>query len=190
MHRRRALEVLAAIVATPALTRIEGLTPRQLVLAGERIHERTGAPRTLDPEQYRQVEAVAEHILPRTETPGATDAKVADFVDVMFSDWYTPDERDRFLAGLRELDTRARQRRDTTFLDLAHTDQLAIVQQLDDEVVTLRATNASAANEHWFGTLKFLTVWGYHTSRVVAGQEERMTGRYDGNAPYRAANPS
>ena len=190
MNRRRALELFAAVTATPALARLERLTTGELFAIGESAHGRATAPRALDPEQYRQVEAVAEHILPRTETPGATDAKVADFVDVMFSDWYTPDERDRFLAGLRELDTRARQRRDTTFLDLAHTDQLAIVQQLDDEVVTLRATNAGAANEHWFGTLKFLTVWGYHTSRVVAGQEERMTGRYDGNAPYRAANPS
>jgi hypothetical protein len=57
----------------------------------------------------------------------------------------------------------------------------------------LRKTNADAANNHWFGMLKYLTVFGYCTSKV--GQTQHLAlwplpGRYDGDAPYRLASRS
>src|SRR3982075_1430642 len=66
------------------------------------------APRTLDPHQYATVTAIAELILPRTETPGATDVGVGEFIDLIVTEWYNPEERNRFLNGLADVDTRTR----------------------------------------------------------------------------------
>ncbi len=45
---------------------------------------------------------------------------------------------------------------------------------------------AAAASTHWFGTLKFLTVWGYCTSEVAMKELFHSVPRptkYDGAAP-------
>src|SRR5574338_1317293 len=111
MERR---ELLRWLVATAGLSCLEGLAPDDLVALGAHVHrsEPLGSQptRALDAHARRTVIAAAERIIPKTETPGATDAGVGDFVDKMLADWYSPSERDRFLTGLRELDTVARRR--------------------------------------------------------------------------------
>ena len=95
----------------------------------------------------------------------------------MLADWYTPAERDRFLAGLRDLDTRARR----PFADCAAADQVTILTALDDEVTSLRTNRGDSAIEHWFAMLKFLTVYGYCTSEpgmLMLGLYP-LPGRYD-----------
>lgn len=193
MHRRRALQVLGSLAALPALdvvTRRGLLSAADLAELGARAHataQRTAAPRVLSPEQYQSVVTAAEIIIPRTSTPGATDANVADFIDVMLADWYAPEDRDRFLAGLAALDARADASCGGAFLTCSDAQRLALLTDIDHEVATLRETDARAANEHWFGMLKFLTVWGFYTSRVGIVEElqqDLLPGYYDGDVPY------
>ena len=193
MQRRRALQVLGALAGLPALPALGRLSDGDLFALGAGINERLEgghAPRALNPAQYRSVQVAAEHIIPRTDTPGATDARVADFVDVMLADWYPPADRARFLAGLTALDTVAARGGDRSFADAPRPRQLAMLTALDAEVTGLRRTDGPAADAHWFGTLKWLTVWGFYTSRVGIVEELRvdlMPGRYDGDAPLDAA---
>src|SRR2546426_9115175 len=65
---------------------------------------RQWAPRTLSPAQLELVATIAEHIIPQTDTPGARGAGVHRFVDTLLSDHYPTEERDRFLAGLADVD--------------------------------------------------------------------------------------
>jgi hypothetical protein len=189
MQRRRALQVLGAFAALPAL---RGFSVGDLADLGEHAHRAlddnaSASPRVLTPAQYRAVTMAAEHIIPRTDTPGATDARVADFIDVMLADWYPPADKERFIAGLAELDARATRECGRVFGDCAAADRLALLAALDTEVSSLRAGERDAAEQHWFATFKFLTVWGYYTSRAGIVDElkaEIMPGRYDGNAPY------
>jgi Gluconate 2-dehydrogenase subunit 3 len=196
MQRRRALQVLGSLAALPALDVISGrglLTATDLAELGARAHataERNAAPRLLSPAQYQSVVTAAEIIIPRTTTPGATDANVADFVDVMLADWYAPEDRDRFLAGLATLDTRATTTCGGAFLSCNDAQRVALFTDIDHEVATLRETDARAANEHWFGMLKFLTVWGFYTSRAGIVDELRqdlLPGYYDGDVAYHPA---
>ena len=195
MHRRRALQVLGALAALPALPGVPGLSASELLQLGARVHtsledEMLGrAPRALGPAQYRAVATAAEHILPRTDTPGATDARVAGFIDVMLADWYLPQERDRFIAGLAELDARARRAYRRAFVEGRDEQRMALLVILDGEVSALRQADSRAAGEHWFAMLKYLTVWGYYTSRVGMTEElkvQLMPGYYNGDAPYHA----
>jgi hypothetical protein len=143
--------------------------------------------------QARTVSAAAERIIPRTDTPGATDANVTAFIDHMLAHWYSDAERHAFMAGLPELDGRAQAAWGANFVALSRERQTALLEILDGEVAQLRRTNADAANNHWFGMLKYLTVFGYCTSKV--GQTQHLAlwplpGRYDGDAPYRLASRS
>lgn len=191
MHRRRALRLIGALAGVPALPVLGRFSESELLALGTRIHEQFVGepyePRALTPAQYRQVEVAAEQIIPRTHTPGATDARVADFIDTMLADWYTSPERERFTAGLVDLDARATRTHGRTFADVSSSARVALLTAIDDEVTALRRANTQAGNEHWFATLKFLTVWGYYTSRVGVAEELRvnvMPGRYDGDAEY------
>lgn len=195
MHRRRALQVLGALATFPALPGVQGLAASELVALGDRVHRSLeddnlgNAPRALTPAQYRAVATAAEHILPRTKTPGATDARVADFIDVMLADWYPAQDRDRFIAGLAELDVRAKRAYGRAFVGARDDQRIAVLTILDGEVSGLGQTDPRAAGEHWFAMLKYLTVWGYYTSRVGITQElkvQLMPGYYDGDAPYHA----
>jgi hypothetical protein len=48
----------------------------------------------------------------------------------MLADWYNADERDRFLAGLRELDARCRARHGKDFADCDERDQVAVLHRV------------------------------------------------------------
>lgn len=191
--RRDAIRTLAGFAALPLARKLGGDDPIEL---GHRIHEAAerrraaavvAAPRALTRAEYETVVAAAEAIIPRTATPGATDAHVADFVDVMLADWYEPTEAARFRAGLAELDARARSTSGATYAKLTPALQTKLLESLDSELQGRRASAGGDRDEHWFATLKHLTVWGYYTSRVGIEQElgvQVVAGHYDGNAPY------
>ncbi len=176
MERRQLIQWL---VATAGLHSLEATGAADLLALGREVHRRA-SPRllALSPHAARTVAAAAELILPATETPGATDAGVTAFIDHMLANWHTPEERERFLAGLRELDDRCRARAGRAFVDCAAADQLAVLTALDDEAF------ASPGREAWFARLKYLTVYGYCTSEVGARalRVYPLPGRYDGCA--------
>lgn len=188
MERR---ELVRWLVATTGLTCLEGLAPDDLLAFGTGVHRQSAAmqqgARALDSHARRTVVLAAERILPASDTPGATDADVVSFIDRMLADWYTPEERDRFLTGLRELDARCRALRGREFADCEPADQVAVLTAFDDAVTASRRTPGGASpNDHWFAMLKYLTVFGYCTSEVAMrrtlGYWPRPT-RYDGCAP-------
>ena len=188
MERRDLLRWLAA---TAGLAALEGLAPEELMALGREV--RLGsAPQgpALSPAARRAVTAAAERILPAGDTPGATDAGVTDFIDRMLADWFDSNERAGFLAGIPELDRSSRARSGRDFADSTETDQVAVLTALDDELTALRRSGRGGeANRHWFGMLKYLTVWGYFTSepaaRITLGTFP-LPGRFDGCAPYQA----
>jgi len=186
MERR---ELIRWLMATAGLSCLEGLSPDEVLAFGTDLHRPSiqGAPRfrALDAHAQRTVTIAAERIIPASDTPGATDARVVSFIDRVLADWYTPQERDRFLAGLRELDARCRASRGRDFVECDVGDQNAILTAFDDEVTALRRSRDAAPNEHWFAMLKYLTAFGYCTSEVAMrqtfGDWPRPT-RYDGCA--------
>jgi len=184
MERR---ELLRWMVSTGGLAVFNRLSERDLVMLGEALHRQPRATlKVLTASQARTITVAAEHIIPASDTPGATDAKVTAFIDGMMADWYTPAERASFVTGLSELDTRSRALNAKAFVDCAAGEQIALLETIDKEVTELRRARGAAANEHWFAMLKYLTVWGYCTSEP--GMRKTLKShpapmRYDGNAP-------
>jgi hypothetical protein len=184
MERRDALRLLATAAALPFI-------PRELLAALRLARTETAGttPRTLNPHQYQTVTRMAEIILPETNTPGATAAHVNDFIDLILTEWYTAEERDRFLTGLQEADARCVKLFGKPLLDLAPEQQEEMVAILDREMaaeIAKRKQDAPDADDSFFHSLKGLTLTGYYTSEAGAKQELQfkiITGHYDGCVP-------
>jgi gluconate 2-dehydrogenase gamma chain len=102
-------------------------------------------PRTLTPEQRAMVVAIADTIIPETDTPGARAAQVDQFIDALLTDHFAAAEKERFLSGLTRLDARTRRAKQKGFIELTPADQTVIVSDLDRLAFREEQTLAKAA---------------------------------------------
>jgi hypothetical protein len=173
MNRR---EVLLLLAGTAAL-------PDQLLAVGRAVHKRVraGTLRALDPHQNETVATIAELIIPKTDTPGAREAGVPAFIDVMLAEWGDDDQRKVFTAGLANVDERSRALFGKDFIASSAEQQVQILTDLDAELARLRDTK-SDTSKNFFQGVKWLTLTGYYTSEVGATTEQHfriVPGRYE-----------
>jgi len=149
----------------------------------------TGAQFTFDPDQLNLVSEVAEVIIPKTDTPGAKEAKVGEFVQKMLKDCYYEKDQKSFMAGLSKLEDKdfmkATPEERITLLTAAEQESIDELKRIGDE-----RTKAKEAGKEFdepgvpfFRLMKELTLLGYFTSEPGATQAlEYMAvpGRYDG----------
>ncbi|MFD3394569.1 gluconate 2-dehydrogenase subunit 3 family protein [Aquirufa sp. OSTEICH-129V] len=123
--------------------------------------------------QRKIVAAVAEHIIPRTTTPGAIDAGVPAFIEMMLNDCYKKPEHVSFKKGVDNL-AKAK------FLDQTNEAQVAMLTLLEaDTKELLKSYSASkvkvgdnvdkdilegAGGVPFWRVMKELTLLGYYTS--------------------------
>jgi hypothetical protein len=190
MHRRDVIRTVSAGLALPALG---ALAPDDLWAATRAIHDRIrGTPQDqglliLTEHQNAMVTALAELIIPETDTPGATAAQVNRFVDVMLAEWFDDDDREEFLQGLAALDARSANTFGTPFLALEEAEQVGLLRRLNDEVTALREAGRPTQG-HFFTRMKWLTMYGYYTSEAGATEELRQAiipSGYEPCAPVR-----
>ena len=181
ISRRQALEQVAILlggaISAPTVAGVLSRPTRRAWAASP-----AWAPRTLSPAQLELVATVAEHIIPQTDTPGARAAGVHRFVDTLLSDHYPATERDRFLAGLADLDARAQSAHGQPFRQCSPEQRIALLGEMD-----ARAFASSRGEDGWFfRRLKELTIVGYYTSEFGAMQELHVSpfGAYRGDIPY------
>ena len=172
MNRR---ELLALIGTSVTASLLQPLSATERLALGAQMHRNLGTGTALGAQYQEMVARIADLVLPRTDTPGALDVRVPQFVDLLMTNWYSPAERTDFEAGLTALDQRA-----GGFIAKPEPDQIAFLETLDGQ----KGPKGSA--EEAFGTLKWLTVYGYFTSEQVQ-QEVLKTviipGRFDGCVP-------
>ena len=139
MDRREALRLLSNAIAVPALS---GYTVEGLLALGRRQHIRSQvAPgvHRFDPQQRAIIGAIAERIMPETDTPGARAAGVPEFIELVVAENFTDQERERFLAGVGEVDARSRKAGGSDFATLPPAEQDRILFQLEAEAAPLMA---------------------------------------------------
>ena len=141
-------------------------------------------PRTLTADQFQLVRAIAEHIIPETDTPGAAAARVDAFVDMMLTDFFTDAARHHFLAQLDTVDARSRAVVGNGFRESEPEDQVRVLEVLDAEAY--RADAAREDGAPFMQTMKELTVSGYYTSEVGQTEELRIMpfGEYRADVPF------
>jgi hypothetical protein len=172
MQRRALLQALGAATALVALPEHEAFA------AWARLASAIQSTSALNDSQRALIGAIADTILPRTDTPSATDVKVPAFIDVIVSENYGDAQRASFVAGLTPLAAALRGADGTPFVALSAEHRavaLGSVERGD------RRTEPGPT--YW--RLKGLVIHGYFTSEPVMKQVlhyEMMPGRFDGAA--------
>jgi len=159
MHRRDVLRVLGVAAIPPLI----GLDPESLYALAGTIHGRgsSRAPRALSAQQAALVGQVADLILPRTDSPAATDVGVPAFIDLLLDEWYSPEQRARLLRGIDAIDRLARAE-GASFGSLSAEKRAEIATRLDSAADRPPGSAKSAFRE-----LKGLAIYGYFTSERV-----------------------
>jgi hypothetical protein len=174
MDRREALRLLATGTALQ-------LAPRHLlaVLREARTLLATqAAPRTLNLHQDATLKAMTELILPKTDTPGATDVGVSEFIDLMLTEWYDEPDRTRFLNGLAEVDLRTKALFGKNFVEGSPDQQAEILIWLGEKMTEAAAArmagprprrrSSQRSSGNFYPMLRHLTLTAYYTSEAGA----------------------
>lgn len=193
MNRREFLQCAAILVSGGTASQLGfSLTQEQEVYLASAPDYNKGKSSYLNPGQRRIIAAMAEIVIPRTDTPGAIDAGVPNFIELMASDWLNEQEKAIFNAGLQDIEQRIPPAYGKPFDQLDASVQLEIMEELE----------AQASDSPWydFGNVqrqfvsaapficqvKELTIWGFFTSAAGSTQVLRydpMPMAFDGELP-------
>lgn len=129
--------------------------------AVSRIRPAIYQPIFFNPSEYATVESLAEIIIPTDATPGAGQAGVAEFIDLMVS----RDARlqPEFRGGLRWLDNRSQERFGGSFLKIKPDQQTALLESL---AYKKNFRPGDEAGRRSFTLVREYTVMGFYTSEV------------------------
>jgi hypothetical protein len=170
VSRRAALKAvgtgLGAAAALPWLSD-EGL------LAFARIQETNAAPelKVFSPPQFETLEVLVEAIIPADDrSPGAKQARVADYVDLLLSEGNRQLTL-QWLGGLAALDADAASRFRAPFSRLGPGQVDAILQ-----TISRNERAPQTPLETFFVMAKQATIRGYYTSKVGIQEELRYKG--------------
>jgi hypothetical protein len=178
MQRRDALRIFAAGAVLPVFS------PELFALFRQAQPPPGYALRTLTPHLNDTVIAMTEQIIPATDTPGAKGARVNEFIDVILTEWATPEERAHFLAGLEDIDKQSQKLFGRNFVDASSDQQLAQLRAIDDVTLAGRVPSVHHGNHvpdpdqqlkgDFWEVFKRITVHGYYTSEIGFSQELKL----------------
>jgi glucoside 3-dehydrogenase (cytochrome c) hitch-hiker subunit len=169
MQRREVLRLLTSAAALSAM-------PSEWVLSLQQARADMAffpGLRTLNPHQNGTVTLMAELIIPATDTPGATGAKVNEFMDMLLTDWFDAPDKNSFLEGLAHVDAQSKKHGGKDFVSCTSAQQLQLMKQFDDEAMVFARSQKEAeyiptplSKGNFFYTFKKLTLVGYYTSEI------------------------
>ena len=193
MNRREFLECAAVLISGTAISRFaSALSEEQRVYLASAPDYTSQKADFFSPEQRKVVAAIAQTIIPRTDTPGAIDAGVPHFIELMVAQWFNEEERDIFQEGLKDMGTRIPREYGQPFDQLSGEQQLSILEAMEEAASDSpwyaqgNIRRAWVTDAPFICQIKELTVWGFFTSEVGATQVLQynvMPMRFDGHAP-------
>src|SRR5690606_38344364 len=108
----------------------------------------------LEDSECELLAAISECIIPATDTPGAIEAGVPQFAELILSDWHTDEERRPVLEGMAALDADCWQTYGKPFAACSTAEQAQALAAMEGSTM--------------FTVLKSLVVNGYFTSEAGA----------------------
>jgi hypothetical protein len=145
----------------------------------------TWTPTALTLDQARLLDVVAELIIPATDTPGAREAGVPQFIDRALANYYDKAQVEQLIGGLTRMDADAGAAHGSVFTALTSQQQVELLTTYEQEAITLRTQTPSQKN-HFFPVLEDMVTVGYFTSEpgaTVALQYDPVPGAYHGCVP-------
>ena len=122
MHRR---ELLGRAIALIGAASVGTLTLPAIAQAADAAHP------YLDKANLALLSAVADTMVPVTDTPGALAANVPAVVDGLLRNWASPQRRTDLVDALKRIDAGAREQKGKGFVELAPADRTAFLAAYD-----------------------------------------------------------
>ncbi len=163
MNRKRAIQSLLAFAA--------------IGVSSVSVYEWTSSGHTVKltdlPQKKQLLAELAETIIPRTDTPGAKDAHVEEFIIKMIRESDQKSQHN-FLAGLSSLEKYTADKYEHSFIECTPQQKIAVLKHFEDKatysIAILNKINNKFLGTAFFNKLKDLTVEGYCTSQLGATQ--------------------
>lgn len=143
-------------------------------------------PAFLDPAQAALISELAEIIIPKTDTPGAKDAGVPAFIDLMLKDCYPAEEQKRFLTELGAFDAAAKAAYGSEFVSCSEDQKKEYVTKVHQEALAAVRSENPPKDRAFILMVKELTLLGFFTSEPGATQVlsyVSVPGSYQGCVP-------
>ena len=118
-------------------------------------------PQFFQPAQYTLIGTVADIVIPRTDTPGATDAGVPLFIDQMFTAVYSKADQTRYLTAMAAFDKAGGK----PFMQLDDAQRKALVTKLHKEALAVPKGGKPAPAADFVLMSKKLTMLGFFLSQ-------------------------
>jgi hypothetical protein len=181
MNRRQAIErtalILGYAISAPAIMGILNGCKATPELAFK--------PVFLTEDQAGLVSAIAEVIIPKTDTPGAIEAGVPSFIDLLLKDVFNKDDKEKFISGLNAFNDEAKKSAGSSFAELDANKQVEFFKSIHDPAV--EGYKKGEIKERPFVlSMKELTCLGFFTSEPGATQVLQYSpvpGAYHGCVP-------
>lgn len=192
MNRREALQLLAG----GAVLQLQPVDLLATIRKARAVLGTLPALRTLDSHRDATITAIAEMIIPKTETAGAADIGASKFVDLILTEWCTDEERTRFLSGLADVDQQTQDRFGAKFINCSHAQKAQILTTLGEQMTKESELlvesgpryrgSAPAPDRNFYYMLRKLVLTAYYTSEEGAVNElgfQIIPDRYDSCSP-------
>ncbi len=131
MNRREALEktswILTSVLVAPAVLgalqacQQEASSTRNLLV--------------LTDQQDDLVRAISDTIIPKTQSPGASEVQVNQFIDLLLKDVFEEEVKQNFLDGLAQFDQDCQSATGKTFTKLSETERFRYLEKVDRAVM-------------------------------------------------------
>lgn len=121
---------------------------------------------------------LVQTLIPKTDTPGAGDLQVDQFVEVMVKDCYDKNTQKIFRDGLSALDTQSKASNQLSFSAASEAQRKKILESHD--------AAGSDTQKQFYNLVKNLTIQGYMSSEYVMTNlthYELVPARYHGCVP-------
>lgn len=140
-------------------------------------------------DQARIVSELAEVIIPKTDTPGAKDVGVPNFIDMMLKECYKEEDQKSFTEGLAKFDADAKAAYGDSFIYLKPEQKLEFVKKANEAAVA-EVKKDPSAKRPFILMAKEMTMLGFFTSEPGATQVLQyvaVPGSYKGCIPLSEA---
>ena len=145
--------------------------------AGDAVGTISGwKPDYLSADQGAIVRRIADILIPTTDTPGALDAGVPEYINMVARDIMKPEDQESFKEGFLQFGKACQSANGKSFVDCTSEEQLSFLQKLEKE-------GASADGPSFIEVMKNMTYRGFFTSEVGMTDVlnfDPVPGNYDG----------
>lgn len=140
------------------------------------------APASLEP-LMPMIGAIADKVIPATDTPGALAAGVPDYIAAVFAAHFSVEQQQEFVAGLSAIDALADDRGGTSFVQAPADVQDAVLTELG--VSASEAQSGEPDSGAVWKQLRDMVIFGFYTSEAATEElpYEALPGRFDGCMP-------